>query len=180
MDDDFTPPPLNLVPLPWAENKRREDGTFEEGASGKPPRFVTEPEIRTKMIQFVQLGAPRIQAAAAVGVPHRTFAGWRARAKDGDEPYVTFFDEIDQAEAFAEMRLMALWSNAAPTSWQAAAKFLSVRFRSRWSEDAPPIADAGDLDLLAPIEDVEHLSEIMAAYEEAGIVPEGHVVEAEG
>lgn len=177
--DDLTPPPLNLVPLPRKERKRRSDGTFEEG--GKPPRFVTEPEIREKMIQFIQLGAMRTQAAAAVGVPYRTFAEWRARAKDGDEPYALFFDEIDQAEAFAEMRLVALWSNQAPTSWQAAAKLLSVRFRSRWNEDAPAIAEGGDIDVLAPIEDVEHLSEIMAAYEEAGIVPDGHVVvEADG
>lgn len=162
-------PPVNLVPLPDPRSRRkRPNGTFEPGAGGRLPQF-TDDDVRSRLLGFIKMGATYRRAAAATGVGPSTINEWIKRAKDGEEPYQTFWQEILEAEAFAEMRLLGYWSKAAETNWQAARDLLKVRFRADWNVDALAPAELDGVDLDEPIETVEHLSAIAAAIEEAGI-----------
>lgn len=175
-------PPLTLVPLPKRSEQRREDGTFGEGNRGTDPHFFDD-QIRLRILTFIQAGANYAQAARAAGINRQRIHDWMRRgreAKEGDEAYVIFLEEIETAEAFAEMRLLGLVSAHAKTDWRAGMAMLKARWPERWAregQDADPGFDREEL--VRPKDDIEHLSEVMAAYEEADIVP-GRVVEADG
>lgn len=173
MDDDLT----NLVPL----KGRKKDGTFAKGNKARTdsPLFIREPKVRANIIKFLQLGAYRTQAARAAGVAKQTMAHWVEKGRDGVEPFAEFLDEMEEAEAFAEMRLLGYWSTAAVTNYQAARDLLRVRFRQRWNADEVTVAELEPAELTPVADDVDHLSEIMAAFEEAGRVPK-EIAKGEG
>lgn len=164
-------PPLNLVALPQRNKQRRSNGTFDEGAQGHGPRFEEQEEVRVRILNFLRAGATRAISARAAGVSRHSMGEWVKKGKDGVEPYATFLDEMEQAEAFAEVRLVGLWSAAAVTNYQAARDLLKVRFRERWNVDVdtPPGVSEGEVP--EPTTNLEQLSQVMAALEEAELRP---------
>lgn len=159
-------------PIP-IKRGRSPRGTFVTGEpnGGRVPLIVAEPKVREQIIKFVQLGARRTQACAAVGVHRKTLIEWTKKGKEGREPWASFMADLDEAEAYAEMRLLSLWSTHAQTNWQAARDLLKVRFRERWSDEAA-VAEVETIAVAEPETGVEHLSEMMAAFEEAGRAPQ--------
>lgn len=171
-------PPLSLVPLPRRQDDRREDGTFKPGAGGKHPHFMDD-SVRRKILTFIQAGANWSVAARAAGINRQRLHDWRKRANDGEEPYATFMAEVDQAEAECEVRLASSFAIAALTDYRAARDLLRVRFRERWDVGSPAELGVDAEELIEPRDDIEHMSEMLAAYEEAGIVPKQVVAEGE-
>jgi len=72
-------------------------------------------------------------ACQAVGISETTLGNWRARAAEGEEPYVTFVEATKEAEAKAELRALALVQKAMPENWAAAMTWMERKFPARWS-----------------------------------------------
>lgn len=175
MDDRLPPDPLigELVELPRRERDsgRRGNGTFTDGGGGgREPTFMDE-QLRRRILAYVQAGMMWRIAARACGIPASTAREWARRAKAGDEPYATFIDEVREYEAIGEAQLVASVAVAARRDPNLALKMLRIRFRERWAEDRIEAEDEDDVVVDEPLTTVEHLSEVVAALEEAGQSP---------
>jgi hypothetical protein len=85
--------------------------------------------VQTRLCTAIAAGNSYRVACRGVGVDYVTFWRWLRR----DQPaFRKFRKAIRQAEAQAEMRLVALWQAQIPTNWQAARDFLERRFPQRW------------------------------------------------
>lgn len=70
------------------------------------PTLLTE-EFRQRLLDLVKVGVvPRI-AAVSAGVARKTWELWRRRAENGDEPYQTLMEDVDEAVATACVAMIA-------------------------------------------------------------------------
>lgn len=96
--------------------------------------------VRATVLGAIRSGNYRSVACAKAGIHRDTLSGWEQRAKEGEQPYKDFVDELHQAEAEAEDKLVSEVRNAQPALvgvsgpdlWQARAWFLERRFPKRW------------------------------------------------
>lgn len=151
------------------KNEHRADGKWEAGAGGKDPLFVSEPAVRQRLLTFIQAGMHYRAAARATGIGRNTLSEWKRRGLLGEEPYAQFWGEVETAEAFSEARLVTIWSGHAAHDYRAARDLLRVRFPERWNINHVSSGEVEQPELEKPRDDIEQMSEIMAAYEEAGI-----------
>lgn len=97
-------------------------------------------EVKATILEAIRDGNYRVVACAKAGIHRDTLSGWEQRAKTGEEPYKAFVDELHQAEAEAEVKLVkevrtaqpAVVGVSGPDLWQARAWFLERRFPKRW------------------------------------------------
>lgn len=172
MDEDRP----NLRALPSGRplrTRRTKGGKLTAPSAGRGPLFL-EPVVEERILQFVGLGASWTRAAVAAGISHKSLYEWKRRAAAGDEPYVSFMGRVERAEAECEMRLVTMFQQALPGDARGIERFLRTRFPERWNPDRLEVIDVQEIELDEPITTVEHLSEMVAAFEEAGIVPAEH------
>jgi hypothetical protein len=91
------------------------------------------PELTEKICEYLASGCYVCTACQAVGISETTLGNWRARAAEGEEPYVTFVAATKEAEAKAELRALALVQKAMPENWAAAMTWMERKFPARWS-----------------------------------------------
>ena len=91
------------------------------------------PELTEKICEYLASGCYVCTACQAVGISETTLGNWRARAAEGEEPYVTFVEATKEAEAKAELRALALVQKAMPENWAAAMTWMERKFPARWS-----------------------------------------------
>jgi len=90
-------------------------------------------DVQKKIVNAVAAGNYYEAACALAGIEYRTFRYWMEKgeaAKSGK--YFQFFHAIEQAQARAEVTVVANWKAQIPYSWQAARDFLARRFPDRW------------------------------------------------
>ena len=110
------------------------------GKNGRPTSLT--PTVQQAILEHLRAGAYFSAACEAVGVPASTGHGWlkRARSEDGQlaatEPYVSFRQAVERAQAEYENGLVRVIEKAAPTEWKAAAWLLERRFKDRWGKEA--------------------------------------------
>lgn len=124
--------------------------TATKRAPGRPRKLEIDPELLTRIADFVRKGAHPERAAVASGISERTHYLWQAKGLEerehiegGGKPRATFavfahyLDEIDKAAAEAEIAFLeqAAKGGAAGT---ASLEILARRFRDRWG--AKPVA----------------------------------------
>lgn len=91
------------------------------------------PQRRKRLVRALADGNTRRTAAALAGIDDSTLRRWLARGHDDDSgPYHTLRLAVEQAEAEAESRMVALINAAAPQTWQAAAWWLERRRPQDW------------------------------------------------
>lgn len=93
-------------------------------------------ERSEKIIGYLRAGAYIETAAAAAGISKQTLYNWlrRAAAEDEEDPsFAKFAAAVEEAQALAEVRDIALIGKAAETQWQAAAWRLERKSPERWS-----------------------------------------------
>lgn len=98
------------------------------------------PTVRAALLESLRGGNYRVVACAKAGIHRDTLSGWEQRAKAGEEPYKSFVDELHQAEAESEAKLLgeirtaqpAVVGVSGPDIWQAKAWILERRFPKRW------------------------------------------------
>jgi hypothetical protein len=109
----------------------------------RPTKLTAERAAR--IMALVAEGCHKTVAARAGGISDSTYRAWMARGRDAErddegaavnkahEPYVTFHDSIQQAEALAEVAAVTRIRDAATAgSWKAAAWFLERKHCDRW------------------------------------------------
>ncbi len=114
------------------------------------------PERHNAICDMVRDGVCLGEAAEAVGVDRGTVYRWRQSTRS---PYREFAVELEQALGEAEARLVKHISQAAETTWQAAAWMLERRWPERWGRRdrvALELAHLSDEELDAQIAALEH------------------------
>lgn len=91
-------------------------------------------EVREKLIRAIRAGNYHEQAAQYAGISKETFYRWRRQGEAGTEPYASLLEELDEAEAAAEVGLTATISQAAKSDWRAADTQRKRRWPDRWGD----------------------------------------------
>jgi hypothetical protein len=95
------------------------------------------PVTAEKIVNLVKAGNYRETAAAAAGIDPKTLRNWLHRGAKGGKAnaeYRTFSENLDQAEAEAEVRDNKKITDAAATDWRAAAWRQARRRPDRWGD----------------------------------------------
>ena len=115
-------------------------------ANGGRPAKINENLIKT-ITQAVKVGNYLETASAFAGISRSTLYEWlrrgkrekqrlekndRARMKKEEALYVLLVDSLEQAQAEAEVRDVALIGEAAKSQWQAAAWRLERKYPNKW------------------------------------------------
>lgn len=91
-----------------------------------------------RIVAAVETGAPWYMAAAAGGVSRTTLKNWKARARDGEEPYASFLARLEKAEANGAVAMLDVIQNAAKSgTWQAAAWVMERRYPKQFALRRP-------------------------------------------
>src|SRR5690606_15558717 len=89
--------------------------------------------VQQKICEAIAAGNYQCVAAAYVGIAPETLTRWLARGeKEPNGVYGQFCQAIKDAEARAEVHLVALIRNAATENWTAAMTLLERRHPERW------------------------------------------------
>ena len=108
MEDGWAPLP------PESKGKRKR-------VDRRGTRTKLTPETQERVIQALKTGAYRTTAANYAGIGRTTMEEWCAKGREGREPFKSFFDAVEKAEAefiIASVSTIRLQSR---TQWQAAA-----------------------------------------------------------
>lgn len=100
-------------------------------AGGRPSKLT--PQVKKKLLDAIRAGNYYEPACMYAGISYRSFRRWMdkgEKAKSGE--FWQFCQEVKQAEAEAEARVVAMWQKQIPDSWQAARDFLERRYPDRW------------------------------------------------
>lgn len=189
MPDDGT----DLEPTDPAEPPVRKN------RGGRPSKLT--PEVFNAVMQALRAGNYQEVAARYAGVAESTYWAWldrgrkeRERIEDDVPPdpnealYVDFLDEVEQARASAEVRMVGLIAQAAKNTWQAAAWYLERSKPNQWGRrdrheitgrDGQPVIVEHHTKVEVSI---DRAAAILAALDESGVLEvEGEDVEfAEG
>lgn len=100
---------------------------------GRPSKLT--PEVQDKVVQAILAGNYQDTAAQYAGIGTTTFYRWMEKGAEDDAPqmYRDFREAVESANATAEVRDVALITQAAQSgTWQAAAWKLERKFPQRW------------------------------------------------
>jgi transposase len=97
-------------------------------------KTILNQEITDKVCGALVRGASIEAAAAEASIGYSTLRRWLAkgRAEDAEEPYLSFYAEVEEATNRSEIHLLEKIRSA--EDWRASAWILSRRFPDRWSE----------------------------------------------
>src|SRR2546426_7774674 len=91
-------------------------------------------EVGEAIVKAVRAGAPRGLAARTAAVSEPTFYRWLAQGrKEKKGPKRQLLEELEQAEAKAEMHAVACWRSAMKDDWRACERYLERRHPEEWS-----------------------------------------------
>lgn len=107
--------------------------------AGRPTALTTE--LAKRIVDMVRAGNYRATALKACGLSKNVIRNWELAGEEGREPYASFAEELQQAEAESEAELVSEVRNAkpqvvgvsGPDLWQARLALLERRFPNRWS-----------------------------------------------
>jgi hypothetical protein len=90
---------------------------------GRPTK--RKPAVEERILSAISAGNYLEAAAAYGGISYDTFNEWR-------KAFPEFSEAVEQAQAQAEVVVVAHWKKAIPDNWQAARDFLARRHPDRW------------------------------------------------
>ncbi len=96
-----------------------------------PRRTKLTPDLQERILNMIRLGNYRNVAAQAVGIAPETFSRWMSRPRD---PYRQFRQAVEQAEAMAEVSMVALIAKAARDDPKYALQYLARKAPERWAQ----------------------------------------------
>lgn len=160
--------------------------------NGKPrtngrPSLLT-PQRAEMILEAMRVGNYFHVCCEYAGVSRATGYGWLQRARDAkamaeehgvaipetEQVYVHFLDDVTQARAQAEIRLVANVAKAATEDWRAGVEILKRGFRENWRDEAT-IKHAGSVDIKADesLANLEKVAQIMLESSPNGAVANG-------
>jgi hypothetical protein len=100
--------------------------------AGRNTKLTTE--ARNRLCTAIAAGNYLDAACRSAGITYMTFSRWMKRGQNAAAGvYRELYEAVQRAEAEAEVRMVALWQQACPEDWRAAAEFLARRFPERWA-----------------------------------------------
>lgn len=111
------------------------------GPRKRTPRHIgrvskLSPEISKRICDAIRAGNYESVAARYAGVSPQTLVTWKrkgAEATSRSNIYRTFLEDLDAAEAAAEVSANLHWRAAMPKDWHASERWLQVRYPERYS-----------------------------------------------
>lgn len=105
------------------------------------------PEMTERIAEVVSKGIHPGTAATSCGIGLRTWREWVAKAREGQEPYLSCMERVEQARASAIVtwvpRLLEA-SQQDSRSWPAIARWLESFDRDNWLRESKVITEGGD------------------------------------
>jgi len=99
--------------------------------AGRPSKLT--PESQTRLLDAIRAGNHYEPACRYAGIGYSTFRTWMIKGEEQRSgQFREFLEAVKQAEAEAEMSMVAVWQKEAVDNWQAARDFLERRFPERW------------------------------------------------
>jgi hypothetical protein len=94
------------------------------------------PEVHKAVVDALEIGATRVDAAGAAGIDYTTFLNWMERGeKDGKGIFFKFFKASALAEYRARLKYLKVIQKAADDGdWRAALEYLKRRDRQNWGD----------------------------------------------
>lgn len=103
----------------------------EENKIGRPELLT--PELKKKAEQCLKIGLSVQGVCRVIGIRRSTWYLWKVKAERENEAlYVDFFEMVEEALGFAEMKLLAEIQK--DKSWQSKHTILKRRFQDDWAE----------------------------------------------
>ena len=96
-----------------------------------PRQTKLTPDLQERVLNMIRLGNYRNVAAQAVGIAPETFSRWMSRPR---APFRQFRQAVEQAEAMAEVSMVALIAKAARDDPKYALQYLSRKAPERWAQ----------------------------------------------
>lgn len=122
--------------------------------TGRRP-LILDPKIRQQIVSSIRLGAYLWVAAAAAGLTERTLMYWMAKGREGIEPYVQFFHDVEGAQGYARLTAEMRVHADDPKFWLRVGPGRERPGRPGWTEEAYRVEVTGPEG--GPIEhEVEH------------------------
>ncbi len=98
-------------------------------------------ETQAIILEAIRAGNYKVTACSKAGIHRDTLNGWELRGAKGEEPYASFSDALQTAEAEAEAKLLTEIRTAQPgipgvsgaDLWTAKAWILERRWPKRWA-----------------------------------------------
>ncbi len=103
----------------------------------RPSKFSEE--VVEKLLRAVQAGNFVEVAAVYAGISASTFYEWMRRGRAGEPPFAAFVEDVEQAQATAEVGKVVQLSEAGKRDWRAAVQWLRLARRERWADRLPEI-----------------------------------------
>ena len=99
---------------------------------GRPTKFTAD--VQERIIDAIRKGNYFEAACASAGVNYVTFRLWMVKGRDeGEGDYFDFFEQVNSANADAEVEIVTQWKEQVPEDWRAAKDFLARRYPKRWA-----------------------------------------------
>lgn len=104
-------------------------------------RGKLNPKTQRKIYQAIRAGNYKEVACQFAGISHTTLRNWVKRGEESEAKgnenciYYHFLKGLQEAEAEAEVRNVAIVQKAAEKQWQASAWMLERRHPDRWSRN---------------------------------------------
>lgn len=111
------------------------------------------PELQARYVALVREGCPINVACDILRINPRTIQNWRIKAENGDEPYVSFFENIAQAKGEDIAEAIKLWRESNSEN-------KDPRWLSRYIEQLHDIAPTHKRQI-----EVTHQHELKPAYD---------------
>ena len=105
--------------------------TWPKKPKGPVPTMPGGPEADA-VLGAIRAGNYIHTACMAAGIDEKTFRTWIRKGKLGEEPFASFWADVRQAVAQAEVTRLRLVEAASLVNWQAAAWMLERRSHKRW------------------------------------------------
>jgi len=125
-------------------------------------RGKLKPEVKEKLFRALRLGSYIETAANYAGITRQTLYNWIDRGRKEESPYHEFVKELDQVMAEAELRDLAIITEAAKEQWQAAAWRLERRYPDRWGRVDRSVKQDGDSALNTLAATIKESAELLA------------------
>jgi hypothetical protein len=127
--------------MAYKRKRKNKDEKFKKGA-----KLRLTPELQEKVCKAIMAGNYNSVAAGYAGITEATFYRWMAKGREGEQPYLDFFEAVKNAEHSAEVVAVANVRKHWEKNWVAAMTWLERKHQKRWGRSREVLTVESDKD----------------------------------